>query len=581
MSSATTAGSLLAELRPLRKATILALTAVVFEVIATASAPLLIAYALERGAVSGDLVVLVLAVPALAILLGFHDAMVWLETRRIGSLAHHYLEDLHGRMLAHLFALDLDFLNEERAGRVVSRLTSDVESVQQFLEGGAIVLFRAVLLLGLVLGLLTVQSPLLALLVVGCLSPFAAATVWYQRKSRDRQRAVREQTADLLGYLNESLVGVLAIQANTAEQQRHQMFLHLNDRTHRAKVDTARIDARYVAAADALQPISIGLVVGGGALLVSNGRASLAGVIAAAIYLGRLFEPLQQVSQLGHLFQTAAAGKRRIDEFLLRQPKVADRPGARPVPPGPGALTLDCVGFRYGEDLPHVLRDIELDVRPGERIALVGDSGSGKTTLAFLLARLRDPAEGAIRLDGVDLREVTQSSLRREVVLVAQEGFLFDGTVFDNIRVAKPTARREEVERACAAVGVLDRLSVLPYGLDTPVENRGASLSAGQRQLVSLARAFLASPRVLILDEATSNLDPATDELVERGMQRLLAGRTSIVIAHRVRTAHRADRIVLLEQGRVVAVGTPAQLQTDAAYLRWSHAQDTPGAPAA
>jgi ATP-binding cassette subfamily B protein len=342
----------------------------------------------------------------------------------------------------------------------------------------------------------------------------------------------------------------------------------------------------YQGVVDLLGPVGLAVVMGLGAYLVGSHGLQVGTVVAFSLYLGRLFEPIQQAIELASLLQAATASFSRIFAFLDEQPLVADAEDARPFEPGPGEVRVEGVTFSYpGREGTPVVADIDLDVKPGERVALVGDSGAGKTTLAKLLSRTYDPVAGRVLVDGQDLREVKSETLSRSLTLVAQEGFLFDGTISENIAMAKPGATEDDAKAAAAELGILERLESLPDGLATKITNGGSSLSAGQRQLVALTRAMVAEPKVLILDEATSQLDPATDALVETAMLTLFEGRTAIVIAHRVSTVLKADRVVVLERGAIAESGPPLTLlQTDGPFARWAlhsaAAEDEPQAAA-
>ena len=322
-----------------------------------------------------------------------------------------------------------------------------------------------------------------------------------------------------------------------------------------------------------MNPVALAIIIGYGAVLADRGEIQVGTVIAFTLLLTRLFEPIEQFIELTSLLQTAGAAFSRTFGFLDRAPALVDEPDAAQFTRGPGRIELDHVTFRYAPGAPPAVADLDLVVAAGERIAVVGTSGAGKSTLAKLIGRFYDPTEGTIRIDGQDLRHLQSPSLRRDVVVVPQEGFLFDGTIATNVALGRPGAGRAEVEHACHEIGFQDAIDRIPGGLDAPVANRGLTLSSGQRQLVALARAFLADPSVIVLDEATSNLDPATDALVEHALAQLLAGRTAIVIAHRVPTALRAERVVVLEHGRVVEAGPPGQLAAaGGAFARWVRA---------
>jgi ATP-binding cassette, subfamily B, bacterial len=553
------AGVLLRHRRLLAAATVAGVAETLFGTLA----PLAVAGAVQHGVVEGQARWAVIGAGALAATVLLQLVASYFKMCWTGRLSQNCLSDLRHRLLSHLYSLDLDYFGAERSGRVVARLTTDLEGVQRFVEHGLPVLARAVLLVLLTVGTMLALSVPLTLATLAVLAPLVLASAWYRRRAYRAQLAVRERTADLLTHVNESLAGVRVVQAYAVEGHRRGRFQAVNQDSYGAKMAAARIDAAYVPAVEILHPVALAVIIGYGAVLVGDGRVTVGVVVAFALYLGRLFEPIQQATELAQVIQAASASFARVFSFLDQRPHVYDVPAAPPFVPAAGHVRLEHVSFAYRVDAslgPLVLDDVDLDVAPGQRLALVGDSGAGKSTIAKLIARFYDPLSGRVVVDGQDVKEVDSASLRRFLILVSQEGFLFDGTVLDNIALARPGATADDVARACAALGIADRLAMLPNGLETAVSNRGLSLSSGQRQLVALARAFMAEPGVLILDEATSQLDPATDAVVEEALRQLLHGRTSIVIAHRVQTALRADRVVLLEQGRVVEDGRPDEL---------------------
>jgi ATP-binding cassette subfamily B protein len=547
------------------------LVTIVVDTAAITVTPLLIGVGIQRGVVDGETRWAVITAALFVAVTAVQLVANYLRVLWTARLAQDRLRDLRIRMLRHLYALDLDYFGRERSGRIVARLTSDLDGIQRFLEAGLPLLVRAVLIMALTIVAMASLSLKLTAAVLLSLVPLVAATAWYRRRAFRAQVAVRERTADLLTHVNESLAGVRVVQAFAVEDDRRRGFEAVNTNSYDSKMAAARVDVAYLPAVELINPIALAVVIGYGAVLARAGEVPVGTVVAVAIFLGRLFEPIQQATELTQVIQAASASFTRVFDFLDESPLVQDGPDAAPFVAGPGALRLDHVSFRYGQgEGPMVLDDICLDVRPGERVALVGDSGAGKSTLAKLIARFYDPTSGRVLVDGQDVRGVQAASLRRALTLVSQEGFLFDGTVAENIALARPGATAADVRRACEQLGVMARLDVLPDGLDTMVTNRGLSLSAGQRQVVALARAFMAEPRVLLLDEATSQLDPATDALVERALRTLLAGRTAVVIAHRVQTALRADRVVLLEHGRVREDGPPgALLVQGGAFAAW------------
>lgn len=549
--------------------------AIVLEVAFSATVPLIVASGIDRGVLGGDRAWVAVTAAAVGAIVVFQCATTWCWQRAAASLSTAYLSSLRGQLLRQLFRLDLAYFTRTPAGQVVSRLTSDVENLQAFVEAGVPALARAALLLVFTATLMVWSSPVLAGATAVCLLPLLWSTFRYRRRSFGAHLEVRDRVAALLAHLNESLLGMRVVQAFGLEHRRRLEFESANDAQSRAKLFAGSLHARYMPVSEAMPPLTLGVVVVVGFLLVSRGNLTIGAVIGFTLYLNRLFEPIQQLAELSHLLQTAVAGQAKLFSFLDERPEVTDGLGAPDLPSGPGEIVVEDVCFRYRADSPDVLHHIDLRVPAGQAVALVGRSGCGKSTLAKLLVRFHDPTEGRVAIDGWDLRSVTGSSVRARVALLPQEGYLFDGSVVDNITAARPGAGSAEAEAACRALGILERLSSLPCGLRTPVVNGGLTLSSGQRQLVALARAWLADPQVLVLDESTSNLDPATRLVVERALGRLMKGRTSVVIAHRLATALAADRVVVLADGRIVDDGVPADLlQRDGAFARWAKVGD-------
>jgi ATP-binding cassette subfamily B protein len=549
-----------ADVRPHWRLAAPAAVANVVGVVCAISGPALFATAIDKGVIRHSLRWVVICTAAFLVVSVVQAVAFSQEVRWTSRFTQRYLSRLRAGMVDQLFAMDLDFFGRERSGRLVSRLTSDVENLQQFFETGLGVLMRAGLILSLTVGVLLTRSVRLSLAVFAVLVPLAAASVVYRRRAFDAQVQVRDRVASLLAQLGESLTGIRVVQAYAVEESQRQAFAAVNSDTYAARMHTARVNAAYYPVVEFLHPAALAVIIGYGASLAARGSLPVGTVVAFTLYVGRLFEPIQQLTELSHLMQTAAASYAKVFAFRDTQPRVEDAPHAAEFSPGGGALAIERVSFRYDEGRPEVLHDIDLYVSAGQRVALVGGSGAGKSTLAKLLARFYDPTRGRVLVDGQDIRSVTGQSLRRHLALVPQEGYLFDGTIAANIAMARPGATRADVDAACQSLGIGERIAALPEGLDTEVSNRGLSLSSGQRQLVALARAFLADPTVMVLDEATSNLDPATEAVVERALEALFAGRTAIVIAHRVTSALRAERVVMLAGGRVVADGAPADL---------------------
>lgn len=555
---------------------------VVAETLALQAGPLLTRYGIDEGIVAKDRRALwivagwYLASVVAAVLTG--AARVAL-TGRVGErLAY----ELRTRVFSHLQRLSIDYYTDEKAGRLLTRMTSDVEALSLLFQDGIVNLAVQALTMVAVTVILFRLEPELALVTVaGVLPPMILLTLWFRRASDRAYGVVRDRIADVLADLSESLSGIRLVIA--ANRRRHNVVRHRNivGAYRDANVRTAEVNARYGPATDLVGVAGQVLVLAIGGKLVLDGKLSLGTLAAFVLYLATFFAPIQQLVQLYTTYQSGQAAVTKIRELLATRPTVAEAPDAVDLPPVEGRIDLDHVAFGYVDGV-EVLRDVDLHIAAGETVAFVGTTGAGKSTIAKLVARFHDPTAGAVRIDGHDLRTVTLTSLRRQLGLVPQEPFLFAGTVRDNVAFARPDASDDEVRAACAAVGLDDLLARLPDGLDTVVHERGVSLSSGERQLLALARAFLARPRVLILDEATSNLDLDSESRVEHALDVVLEGRTAIVIAHRLATARRADRIAVVEDGGVVELGSHDELVAAGGryarlYAIWEeHAGETP-----
>jgi ATP-binding cassette subfamily B protein len=407
-----------------------------------------------------------------------------------------------------------------------------------------------------VLGAVSWKLLLVCLLMVPLV---IVSSIKFQRDSNKAYLLVRDRIGTTLSALQEGLSGVRVIQAYAREDVQTRRFVRTSRDLYDAHMESVRISAWYLPIIEMSGALTTAAAVGFGGWLVHRGDVTIGTVTFFLLTLSNLFEPVQQLSQLFNTVQSAGAGLNKLYGLLDTDPDVAEKPDAVELV-GDGAIEVDHVSFRYAADGPWVLHDVSLSITPGERLALVGPTGAGKSTLAKIVARLYDPGEGRVTFGGVDLRDATLASLRRRICVVPQEGFLFNGTIRDNVRIAKAGATDAEVDEALEAVGVYDRFSLLPQGLETEVRERGSRLSAGEKQLVSLARAALADPAVLVLDEATSSLDPGTELLVEEALERLMEGRTVVVIAHRLSTAERADRVGVVDAGGLIELGTHDEL---------------------
>jgi ABC-type multidrug transport system fused ATPase/permease subunit len=486
----------------------------------------------------------------------------YIQTYLVGWVGQRALRDLRMQLFAHLQQLSLGFYSRNIAGVVISRITNDVETLDQLVEDGLATLIESGLTLLGVIGILLFLDFHLALLTFIVLPFLFAGALIFRIASAGAYRLTREKIATITGYLGETLSGIRTVRAFGQEQRHLDEFVVLNEDNRVANMRTVRLNAAYFPAIELLSALVTVEILAVGGIEAIQGHTKTGVVFAFVAALNNFFNPIQNLSQVYTTYQSGMAALEKIFGLLDEEPEIVDAPDATQLPPIRGRLQFDHVSFRYGagEDSPWALRDIELDVAPGQTIALVGETGAGKSTFAKLAARFYDPTEGAIRVDGHDLRSVTGHSLRSQMGIVPQEGFLFSGTVRENIAFGRSDAEDGEIRDAARAVGADDFISGLEQGYDTQIGERGVQLSAGQRQLVAFARALVADPRILILDEATSNVDVHTESLIEQGLRRLVAGRTSIVIAHRLSTIRSAARILVMEYGQIVEQGTHEEL---------------------
>jgi ABC-type multidrug transport system fused ATPase/permease subunit len=484
------------------------------------------------------------------------------QTYLVGWVGQRALQDLRMKLFAHLQALSIGFYSRNRAGVVISRMTNDVESLDQLVEDGLATLIQSSLMLFGVIVILMVMDLHLALLTFIALPFLFAAALAFRIASAGAYRLTREKIAAITGYLAESLSGIRAVRAFGQEQRHVDSFADLNEENRAANMTTVKLNAAYFPAVELLSAlVTVEILVAGG-LAAIDGHASTGVVFAFIAALNNFFDPLQQLSQLYTTYQSGMAALDKILKLLDEEPEIVDAPDAITLPQIAGRVEFRDVSFRYGagDDAAWALRDVDLMVPPGQTIALVGETGAGKSTFAKLVSRFYDPTEGAVLVDGHDLRDVTGESLRSQMGIVPQEAFLFSGTVRENIAFGAPQATDEQIRDAARAVGADAFIGALEHGYDTQIGERGIQLSAGQRQLLAFARALAADPRILVLDEATSNVDVHTEALIEQGLRRLVAGRTSIVVAHRLSTIRHAGRILVMEYGQIVEQGTHEEL---------------------
>jgi ATP-binding cassette, subfamily B, bacterial len=544
---------------PYKKRTVLSVLALLLATATALAPPFLSKYAVDYGINQQDLAALSWIV-AIFLLAGLANwGMSYLQTYLTGWVGERILADLRNKLFAHLQRLSLGFYERNRAGVIISRLTNDVEALDQLVTDGVTSLVQNTLVLVGTAILLFVLDWRLALATLAVIPLMSVATVIFRVRSTRAYRDVRERLGLLTATLAEDIAGMRMVQAFTREQQSIEQFRAVAERYRDSNMQTVVLNGWYFPFVDLLSSIALAVVLGYGGHLYFEGSVTLGTLFAFMLYVQNFFDPVQQLSQLYNTFLSATAALDKIMDVLDEDPTVLDKPEAVELPQVQGHVRFEDVRFSYGTG-PEVLHGLDLDVQPGTTVALVGHTGAGKSTIAKLLARFYDPTAGRLTIDGHDLREVSQESLRYQLGIVPQEGFLFAGTVTENIAFGRPDAKPDEVVRAAQAVGAHDFIMRLEDGYETHLQERGGRLSLGQRQLVALARALLADPRILILDEATSSVDIGTERKIEQALRLLLAGRTAFIIAHRLSTIRDADLIVVLEHGQIVEQGSHDEL---------------------
>ena len=542
-----------------RRQAMWAMILVTISTICTLAGPVLVRHGIDAGIKAKDeralnfTVVAYLVVTAIAYVVGRAQYV------SLNSAGEGFLRILRVKVFAQLQRQSMAFFDREKAGVLVARMTADIESMAELVQWGLMQFLSAGLLLFLAFFLLLSLSWQLTLITLIVFPFLIAASVKFQRDSSKAYLEVREKVGANLSALQEGITGVRVIQAYAREDEQIRRFEESNRALFRSHMHSVKVSTWYFGLIEFAGIASSALIIGIGGWLVHRGSVSLGTVVAFVLLLANLFDPVQQLSQLYNTLQSAAAALHKLFGILDATPDV-DEVASPTQLPATGDVVVNNITFSYAAGSRPALENVNLTLTAGTRLALVGPTGAGKSTLAKLMARLYDPQSGSVSFGGVDLRQASMEDLRRRIVVIPQEGFLFDGSVRDNLLIAKPTATETELLRALDNIGLRERFEALPEGLDTQVRERGSRLSAGERQLVALSRAALVDPAVLVLDEATSNLDPGTEMLVEAALEKLMIGRSVIVVAHRLSTVQRADKIAVVADARISEIGTHDEL---------------------
>jgi ATP-binding cassette subfamily B protein len=542
-----------------RRQALWAMFFVTITVLCTLAGPVLVRHGIDAGISAKDAralnitVVVYIAVVIVAYIIGR------LQYVALNSAGEGFLRLLRIRVFSQMQKQSMAFFDREKAGVLVARMTADIESMAELVQWGLMQFLSSALLLFFAFFLLMSLSWQLTLISLFVFPFLIAATVKFQRDANKAYLEVRDKVGANLSALQEGITGVRVIQAYAREEEQIRRFEESNRALFRSHVHSVKVSTWYFGLIEFAGIASSALIVGLGGWLVHRGTVSLGTVVAFVLLLASLFDPVQQLSQLYNTLQSAAAALHKLFAIIDAVPDVDESPNPIALPAA-GDVVVDGITFSYTVAARPALNNVSLVLEAGTRLALVGPTGAGKSTLAKLMARLYDPQSGSVQFGGVDLRRASMDDLRRRIVVIPQEGFLFDGTVRDNLLIAKPDATEIELLSALDRIGLRERFEALPEGLDTEVRERGSRLSAGERQLVALSRAALIDPAVLVLDEATSNLDPGTEMLVEAALEKLMTGRSVIVVAHRLSTVQRADKIAVVADAHISEIGTHDEL---------------------
>ncbi|MEG3586594.1 MAG: ABC transporter ATP-binding protein [Actinomycetota bacterium] len=538
----------------------LALILVIGESVLLQAGPLLTKFGIDEGVVPGKKNVLLIVAFAYLGSIALHGFSAFYRIRYTGSLGEGLMKSLRVKVFSHLQRQSLEFYTNEKAGVLMTRMTSDIEALSQLFQEGLVNFAVQGLTVLVITVILIILSPTLGLITLFAIIPITILlSEWFRRKSSNAYGRVRNRISEVLSDLQESLAGIRVITAHN--RRKHNVIRHTNivGEHKEANLDAIKAASVYTPGTEAIAIVGRALVLIVGGRMVLNGDLEIGELTAFLLYLGAFFTPIQTLTQLYNGYQQGQAAVAKLRELLATSPAVPEKPNACELPAIEGAIEFRSVNFSY-EPGERVLTDINLSIQSGETIAIVGPTGGGKSTIAKLTTRFYDPDSGEVSIDGFNVRDVTIKSLREQIGVVPQEPFLFAGSIRENISFSRPDANEDDVLESLVAAGLMPLIETLPDGIDTEIHERGSSLSAGERQLIALARAFLSQPRVLVLDEATSNLDLQSENRIEEALDALLDGRTAIIVAHRLATVMRADRIIVIDSGQIVEVGNHEEL---------------------
>ena len=537
-----------------------AMVLVIGESILLQAGPLLTKFGIDEGVVDGNRsVLLIVSVIYLGSIL-LHSLSAWYRIRYTGSLGEGLMKSLRIKVFSHLQRQSLEFYTNEKAGVLMTRMTSDIEALSQLFQEGLVnfaVQGLTVVVITIVLLFLNLKLALITLLAVVPIT--VVLSEWFRRKSSNAYRIVRNKISDVLSDLQESLAGIRVITAHNRRAFNVARHTNIVGEHKDANLDAVKAASIYTPGTESIAILGRALVLIVGGRMVLNGELEIGELTAFLLYLGAFFTPIQTLTQLYNGYQQGQAAVAKLRDLLETAPSVTELPDAQPLPDIEGSIVFEDVNFAYVQDNP-VLKNINFKIQTGETIAIVGPTGGGKSTVAKLATRFYDPSSGRVLIDGYDIRNVQLESLRKQIGVVPQEPFLFAGSIRENVGFSRPEASDDEIIEALDASGLMPMVDSLPDGIDTVIHERGASLSAGERQLIAISRAFLSKPRVLVLDEATSNLDLQSESQVERALDAILDGRSAIIVAHRLATVMRADRIIVVDNGRIVESGSHNEL---------------------